>query len=485
MAVEHQRWQPKLRLETASGAVKMADSVLPQLPEDAGARSSLRPFHFSIPLDQSLPGRCYKLYDESNPGFRAPFCLPPLAGRLCRRLAPPNATSAAVPALWSVLQPFRSIGVPPSKWEAHLRATAARVNNYVNHVLGMGGQGVLLYADAMTRVALEHVSVLEPLTARGRLVWVSWPFPERSPLSYAYDMALVASHALLALGPCGTNLALLVGDVDEYLYNPFGRAWPELHSCLRETGGPDVSVNLLRRVDVASSVLSPSQEAAWWSFGARTMERHPIFAYNRLAKYPHRAELSKMVALPSQRVVSTFVHEGYPLHGRTMYANASCGFLLHVKNYWVPRVNASEEHYTPFRLHLPWGALTKQAGARASVQVRQPGADGAGAAGSSSTEPGASSGSTSASGGVEGAAEARDKGAGPGLGLGQEAMGQDGAMAVEGTTAEDEEAAGEFVQERTEAMDRRQRMAGKNVRTQGKARKQQRRWEEDDGVDSY
>ena len=80
-----------------------------------------------------------------------------------------NAAAAATPpqrpcapALWSVLGPFRSVGVSGSGWAAHAGATAARLYNYVAHHVGaLRAAGVLLYADRSLHGALAREPVLQ------------------------------------------------------------------------------------------------------------------------------------------------------------------------------------------------------------------------------------------------------------------------------------------------------------------------------------
>ena len=40
--------------------------------------------------------------------------------------------------------------------------------------------------------------------------------------------------------------------------------------------------------------LSALQEAAWWALPARSLARHPLLIYDRIARHPHRPELSKV-----------------------------------------------------------------------------------------------------------------------------------------------------------------------------------------------
>lgn len=69
-------------------------------------------------------------------------------------------------------------------------------------------------------------------------VLLSW-LPHTALLcSINYDQTLVASHGLLGFSGCGTNLMLLLGDVDEFLHTASGKPWPhpDVLTCLQVRG---------------------------------------------------------------------------------------------------------------------------------------------------------------------------------------------------------------------------------------------------------
>ncbi|KAG2425300.1 hypothetical protein HXX76_013881 [Chlamydomonas incerta] len=94
--------------------------------------------------------------------------------------------------------------------------------------LSVGVAGLLLYADEPTRHFVAASSILAPYTVSGTLRLVKWDMPERfNPEStsasyngYNWDQAIFSSHALLGLSACGANLALLITDLDEYIFFP-------------------------------------------------------------------------------------------------------------------------------------------------------------------------------------------------------------------------------------------------------------------------
>ncbi|KAG2436474.1 hypothetical protein HXX76_006775 [Chlamydomonas incerta] len=362
---EHNDWLPKLAVETADGRDVLMVHERDRLQNHPAVRHALRPYHFSASLGAATepPNRCFKIYEKSHPGHRTPVCLPPNLGRMCHKLDPRSSDThpPAAPALWGVLAPLRSVGVRGPRWEQHVRFLASRLHNYIVHMTAVGGSGVLLYADRMTRAGLERLPRVVAHVREGRLLVVGWEVGERQPLLYNYDQALVASHAILGVSGCGANVALMLSDVDEYLYSAFGQPWTSMWGCMLRSA-PDAypGLLLLRRVDVASSRVPAGKEAAWWALPSRSLSRHPLLAYDRIARSPHRPELSKSVVVPARRVVGFYVHDGFPLAGSRGLANASCAFLLHVKNYFGPRLdlNKSAEAFAPFKLAAPWATDT-------------------------------------------------------------------------------------------------------------------------------
>ncbi|EFJ40478.1 hypothetical protein VOLCADRAFT_108141 [Volvox carteri f. nagariensis] len=307
-------------------------------------KSPLRPFHFTFSLDSKLPGRCFKLYEESFPGYRTSFCLPLTSERLCRRLLVSESTTTTegvqpVPALWSLILPLRSSGVNGTRWEYHTRLMANRIYNYVVYQVGIGGAGVLLYADRMTRAGLDRVPRIAALMAKGRLVVVAWDMAERSPLGYKYDQALVASHALLGLSSCGPGVMLLLAGINDYLYSAFGHGWPSIHACLIRDD-PRVTVFRIQRIAVTTSRMDPHREAVWWALPARSLARHPIMAYDMMGREPMRPDLARVLAAPAGRVVDIYAYDGLAMYDTDKLASAGCGFLLHVANYWWPHSGA-------------------------------------------------------------------------------------------------------------------------------------------------
>ncbi|GLI67773.1 hypothetical protein VaNZ11_012036 [Volvox africanus] len=335
MGVDQNAWQPRLRLETPRGTVVNAQRVS-DVVKDPQAKSSLRPFHFTFVLDAVHPSRCFKIYELSFPGYRSSFCLPLTSSRLCRRLVPEETEAPHVPALWALIFPLRSTGINGTHWEYHTRLIANRIFNYAVYQIGIGGAGVLLYADRMTRAGLERLPRISGLIGKGRLIMVTWDMPERSPMAYKYDQALVASHALLGLSSCGPSLMLLLGDLDEYLYSAFGHGWPSIHACVARSNAR-AGLYRIQRIDAATSRMDPSREAAWWVMPARSLSRHPIMSYDKLKREAMRPELCKVLALPSSRIVGFYVHDGYPMHGTSHLVSAECAFLVHIPNYWGPR----------------------------------------------------------------------------------------------------------------------------------------------------
>ncbi len=89
------------------------------------------------------------------------MCLQPNP-RLCAQLAPPEAHTAATPALWAVVGPVRDYAVTNAEWDKHSRRTAYLVHHYLSYHLAAGVSGLLLYADSLGRAMLQKEPLLAP-----------------------------------------------------------------------------------------------------------------------------------------------------------------------------------------------------------------------------------------------------------------------------------------------------------------------------------
>ncbi|PNH02841.1 hypothetical protein TSOC_011143, partial [Tetrabaena socialis] len=370
MPVDPRVWQPQLLLETtAPGGGQVLHAELETGPAQLGQVSDpdIRPFslRFELPADT---GSCFKLVEASYPEHKSPVCLqkgaeqvcaaahnkpllgispstcqwrhlekcrppcPYLQESLCSALAPAGRYSNTTPALWAVIGPVRRIGPAPG-WAADYEETAARLVHYLSYHFIYGMSGVLLYADQLAWHFLSgHPGVREQLRA--------------GKLRYCYDQALVASHALLGLSACGTNLMALITDLDEYLYSPQpGTRWPTpAASCLQPSSpqpagsaGPEpTTVHFLPRFNMHSASRTPEQLVRLWATSGGLMG-HPLLQYDLIAAKPLHAGIGKVLAVPAAGVVAFFVHEGVPLHGAARAADPVCLALLHVENCWRVR----------------------------------------------------------------------------------------------------------------------------------------------------
>ncbi|KAG2488084.1 hypothetical protein HYH03_013387 [Edaphochlamys debaryana] len=123
------------------------------------------------------------------------------------------------------------------------------------------------------------------------------------------------------------------------------------------------------RVDITSSRVTPEDEAARWAVAARSKAMHPLLAYDRIALDAHGPNRNKVLAVPASRLVKFFVHEAWPLHGAFVAGSPSCAFILHVVNYWAPRILRNDtRRYEPFQLRLPY--YRRQAGATGGTLAR-------------------------------------------------------------------------------------------------------------------
>ncbi|PNH02842.1 hypothetical protein TSOC_011142, partial [Tetrabaena socialis] len=336
MPVDPRVWQPQLLLETtAPGGGQVLHAKLETGPAQFGRVSNpdIRPLslRFELPADT---GSCFKLVEASYPEHKSPVCLQKGAEQedLCSTLAPPGRHSNTTPALWAVIGPVRRIGPAPG-WATDYEETAARLVHYLSYHFVYGMSGVLLYADQLARHFLSGHSGVRELLRAGKL-------------RYCYDQALVASHALLGLSACGTNLMALITDLDEYLYSPQpGARWPTpAASCLQPSspqpagsGGPEpTTVHFLPRFNLHSASRTPEQLVRLWATSGGLMG-HPLSQYDLIAANHMHVDIGKVLAVPAAGIVAFFVHEGVPLHGAARAADPGCLALLHVANCWRVR----------------------------------------------------------------------------------------------------------------------------------------------------
>ncbi|KXZ49726.1 hypothetical protein GPECTOR_20g583 [Gonium pectorale] len=385
-------WQPALLLETEAPAGTVLRAELEATPDRMHMVSEpqLRPWSYRVELPEGV-GECFKLVEASYPLHKTAFCLPPASeDALCRTLAPPDRHGQDTPALWMAVGPVRSTDSNRT-WGPLHDDVAARVMHHVSYHVAMGANGVLLYTDELNRHYLGRHPVTSAMVDSGVLSFVHWDMPERSHdasdgrgrvLGYNYDQALVAAHAMLGLSACGTNLALLVSDLDEFLYSPRpNTTWPEPYTgCLRPPKGGNgagggVALHALSRTEVLSSSFTPDQEPGLWGNaplsaaageggqpggadgggGARRSAAgairpvHPLVHYDRISTKRMPCRHNKPVVLPAAEVVVFFVHEGVPLHmplpEAYRPADPSCLRLLHVPNAFRRRTGTS--HYSP------------------------------------------------------------------------------------------------------------------------------------------
>eukprot|EP00198_Chlamydomonas_reinhardtii_P007909 XP_001697246.1 predicted protein [Chlamydomonas reinhardtii] len=290
--------------------------------------SHLRPFHFTFLLPAAHESDfCFKVWEASFPDNRAPFCLPPSSAALCHRLAPAAAYTPDRPALWSVLIPLRSMGTP---WGTHIANSANRLYYHMAYLKAIGAAGLLLFADPLTSQALEAEAAVQRFLREGRLVLVSWEQMERS--TYQYDHVWVYSAATLGLSGCGTNLWLLLSDLDEQLTSVSRHApsWPHMYSCLASSANdPSVGVFRLRRVDVTTSFVNASAEWTLWT----TPPGGDMAAAGGAEALPAGAGGGRSTTdLPI--TLYDRVHNARALNGTWFEGNASCVFMVHVVNFW-------------------------------------------------------------------------------------------------------------------------------------------------------
>ncbi|KAG2428648.1 hypothetical protein HXX76_011353 [Chlamydomonas incerta] len=357
-------WQPRLRLDTTSGHT-IASTPIPTGLDHPW--SHLRPFHFTFPLPAAHESDfCFKVWEASFPDNKAPFCLPPSSAALCHRLAPSATYTPDRPALWSVLIPFRSMGTP---WATHVADSANRLYYHMAYLKDIGAAGLLLFTDPLTSQALEATPPVQRFLREGRLVLVSWEQMERS--TYQYDHVWVYSAATLGLSGCGTNVWLLLNDLDEMLtsVSRYAPSWPDMYNCLvRSANDPAAGVFRLRRVDVVTSFVNASSEWALWTTppggdmaaaggvaalpagaGGGVSTDLPLTLYDRIARKPFSIYTGKMVVCPARRIVDIWVHNARALNGSWFEGNASCAFMVHVVNFWKER-DSNPDAYEPFLL---------------------------------------------------------------------------------------------------------------------------------------
>ncbi|GFR40509.1 hypothetical protein Agub_g1078 [Astrephomene gubernaculifera] len=379
----HSTWRPNLLLEAAEPGPVL--QVLPdkgQQPVPPKMESALRPYSLRVDLPAGV-GDCFKLIETSYPKHKFPICLPPAAeDGVCSELAPPTRHNASAPALYLTIAPVRQQDVVSSTsrqcavdptsirdWQQYYARWAVRLRHYVEYHLAAGAAGLLLYADELTRRYLTATPDISPFLKAKQLRLVEWDLPERShedddglgrPLGYNYDQALFAGHAWLGLSACGTNLMLLVTDLDEYLYSPRPHVrWPApLTSCMGRPGAdrtaatatsPAISDYRLLRYEVVAGDLGQDEEAEVWatkqdssnsssgSSSSGVSPSHPLAHYTLIYKQPLSKMHGKVMALPAADVVLFFVHEGHALYGSTHVVDSQCLVLLHVTNFFCAR----------------------------------------------------------------------------------------------------------------------------------------------------
>ncbi|PNW81740.1 hypothetical protein CHLRE_06g258300v5 [Chlamydomonas reinhardtii] len=391
LPVDQYAWQPRLVLEPPDPALAPINATVEPPVEALRFMGGhfLRPFAMRFELPADLEGAtCFKLFETSYPGHKAPFCVPlegmaatlDAAARggesaddgdaaaittVCDQLAPPDQYTDKKPALWAAIGPPRH-AKSTREWNRYYSQIAIRTVHYLAYHVAMGMSGLLLYTDAVQRHYLRKQLVLQPYLRAGHLRLVDWDLPERNhaddgrgrPLGYNYDQALFATHALLGLSACGSNIALLISDYDEYLFSfQAGTRWPAPYGdCMPTTASrpapnTPVAIHTLQRVELLSSRVPPALEPRVWAVvpvsvrrafaadtGDPTAGLHPLAVYNRRGPKPmtHNRH-NKPIVFPSAEVVSFFVHEGAPLHGTSALVDKECLILLHVSNYWIAR----------------------------------------------------------------------------------------------------------------------------------------------------
>ncbi|EFJ50208.1 hypothetical protein VOLCADRAFT_89099 [Volvox carteri f. nagariensis] len=317
--VDAHTWRPRLQLQVWDSDVVVSATHHPALFGPGGKPlqppwSHLRPFFFTFPLDSASSASCFKVYEESHPDIKAPFCLPISSAGLCSRLAPDSSFSPSNPALWTVMVPFRSWGLNGSQWERYSERVAQRLEHYMTHLRAIGATGLLLYADHFSSQALSRYPGVQRMLLDGTLMFVEWEFHER--LQYNSDQALIYSHALLGLSSCGSNLWLQPVDVDELLYSPDGKPWPEMFDCLTKPYASNPpGVIRLTRINIIASTVGAQNESAIWYSAPDADGRHPLLLYDKVSKLPFAVNIGKYIACPARRIVAVWMHTALPLHG--------------------------------------------------------------------------------------------------------------------------------------------------------------------------
>ncbi|EFJ41422.1 hypothetical protein VOLCADRAFT_98583 [Volvox carteri f. nagariensis] len=377
---DHSKWMPDLLLETVMpGPILRAEYE----PKEGLKRKVIdhivRPYSFRVDLPEGV-GNCFKIIEASYPKHKAPVCLPP--ARLdptCDWLAPPGQYDTSSPALYTAIGAVRHTS-STGDWAGYQAQVAAQVWNYVNYQMAMGAAGLLLYADELQRMYLERDPYTAELLRRGHLKLITWDMPERGhddddgrgrPLGYNYDQALFASHVNLGLSSCGSNLWVLVTDIDEYVYIPKpNRQWPEpLQACMANAG-PNITLYSLQRFEVLSSTIPPEEERKYWATpgmlgrtadgggnsnfasanasgngalgGVNANFLHPLEFYDQMFAEPLSRMHGKAVMQPAAGVVLFFVHDAVPLYGTTQLVHHNCMVLLHVPNFHGGRRKPAE-----------------------------------------------------------------------------------------------------------------------------------------------
>ncbi|PNW81761.1 hypothetical protein CHLRE_06g259050v5 [Chlamydomonas reinhardtii] len=386
LPVDPAAWQPRLVLE-GPDPLPTLEARLESGPELLSRVQAqwLRPYSLRFELPPEYANvTCFKLLEKSYPGHKAPFCVPLEGGAdggrrgvdnsddlrpmsVCEELAPRDRHTDSSPALWAAIGPPRHAH-STRDWGGHMEQVAIRTVHYLAYHVAMGMSGLLLYTDAVQRHYLRRVPALQPYLTAGHLRLVEWDYSERNhaddgrgrSLGYNYDQALFASHALLGLSACGTNVALMISDLDEYLYGtkPDAR-WPEPYArCVPRTagdGGRPVVIHTLQRMEMLSSAVPPDDEPALWTAMPNTADpqappRHPLAQYDRRKPTPMTHNMhNKPIVLPAGEVVLFFVHEGAATRGEQQVVAADCVLLMHVPNYWRPRSN-KEGQYRRFNV---------------------------------------------------------------------------------------------------------------------------------------
>lgn len=355
-----QMFFPQLRVETVLGGEPLAP-VAEQRPPRWGS-----PIHFIIKLPPGA-GDCFKVYDASYPLIKRGVCLRHHRN-ICNALAPPDRHTDKTPALWATLGPLRDYLVPHGPaWVQQHTNYAIYLHHYLTYQLQMGINGVIYYGNAWSLGLLQQQSVLHTYLRDGTLRFIEWDYPdwraddpERGPRynGINYDQTLVASHGLLGFSGCGTNLMLLLGDVDEFLHTASGKPWPhpDVLTCL-QVGGDNwnrTGIVNLRRRGVVSSTLPMEQEPGMWANGTsgQGLEGHPLSYYDQMEREPKSLMHGKNIAVTAQYIVGFVVHDGHPTHGETLVVNEDCMRVLHVENHVTSRMKYEMKVHEPIKNHM-------------------------------------------------------------------------------------------------------------------------------------